>query len=106
MSKIAVDLDGTLAHYDHWRGNEHIGAPIQPMVDQVKEWIEQGHDVEIFTARVSVTSEAPDAAYHISKWLREVGLPDLEITAIKKKEFDAFYDDRAYHVIKNEGIIV
>ena len=23
---IGVDLDGTLAQYDHWRGIEHIGA--------------------------------------------------------------------------------
>ncbi len=27
----AVDLDGTLAFYDEWRGADHIGAPIIPM---------------------------------------------------------------------------
>ena len=24
---IGVDLDGTLAHYDKWRGVEHVGDP-------------------------------------------------------------------------------
>lgn len=29
---LGVDLDGTLAVYDKWRGIEHIGAPIPAMV--------------------------------------------------------------------------
>lgn len=33
---IGVDLDGTLAHYDSWRGVDHIGAPVIPMLDRVK----------------------------------------------------------------------
>jgi len=33
---IGVDLDGTLAKYGEWRGVEHIGEPIPPMVDRVK----------------------------------------------------------------------
>ena len=28
MIYFAVDLDGTLAHYDKWRGIDHIGKPI------------------------------------------------------------------------------
>ena len=28
---IGVDLDGTLAFYDMWRGMEHIGKPIPAM---------------------------------------------------------------------------
>jgi hypothetical protein len=35
---IGVDLDGTLAKYGEWRGVEHIGEPIPPMVDRVKGW--------------------------------------------------------------------
>jgi hypothetical protein len=27
---IGVDLDGTLAHYDGWKGIDHIGEPIKP----------------------------------------------------------------------------
>ena len=50
---IGVDLDGTLAQYDGWKGTEHIGEPIPLMVQRVKDWLEAGHEVRIFTARVS-----------------------------------------------------
>ena len=32
---IAVDLDGTLARYDGWKGIDHIGDPIPLMVSRV-----------------------------------------------------------------------
>jgi len=35
---IGVDLDGTLAVYDGWRGPEHIGPPVPAMVERVKRW--------------------------------------------------------------------
>lgn len=38
----AVDLDGTLAHYDHWRGNDHVGEPIPRMLARVKQWLAEG----------------------------------------------------------------
>lgn len=47
------DLDGTLAVYDHWRGIDHIGQPIKPMVDLVKRMHEEGKIVKILTARVA-----------------------------------------------------
>lgn len=47
------DLDGTLAIYDGWKGIEHIGRPIQPMVDRAKQLHSQGKKVKIFTARVA-----------------------------------------------------
>src|SRR5262245_51201727 len=49
---IGVDLDRTLAHYDHWRGASHIGEPVPKMLERVKRWIDQGIEVRIFTARV------------------------------------------------------
>ncbi|HEV7674386.1 MAG TPA: hypothetical protein VGQ12_07640 [Candidatus Angelobacter sp.] len=49
---IGVDLDGTLAHYAGWKGPEHIGEPIMPMVERVKGWLAEGKTVKIFTARV------------------------------------------------------
>lgn len=39
---IGVDLDGTLAEYDEWRGIDHIGTPIEPMAARVRRWIAQG----------------------------------------------------------------
>ena len=50
---IGVDLDGTLAYYDQWRGALHIGEPIPLMLERVKRWLDEGKDVRIFTARVN-----------------------------------------------------
>lgn len=49
---IGVDLDGTLAQYDGWKGCSHIGEPIPAMLARVKEWLANGVDVRIFTARI------------------------------------------------------
>ena len=34
--KIAIDLDGTLAEYDGWKGIDNIGKPIKGAVEA--EW--------------------------------------------------------------------
>lgn len=105
---IAVDLDGTLAYYDGWKGPEHIGEPIPTMMMRVKTWIEQGNEVVIFTARVSgKDGEANNyATHHIAKWLRKHGLGNLEITCIKRMDFSIIYDDRAIQVETNTGVLL
>ena len=50
---IGVDLDGTLAHYDGWKGVDHIGDPVPKMLMRVLDWRRQGLAVRIFTARVA-----------------------------------------------------
>jgi hypothetical protein len=37
MGWIGVDLDGTLAQYGEFKGRDHIGEPIAPMLDKVKK---------------------------------------------------------------------
>ena len=49
----AFDLDGTLATYDTWKGIDHIGEPVQPMVELVKKMHSEGRRVKILTARVA-----------------------------------------------------
>lgn len=102
---IALDFDGTLAHYDSWSKQQNVvGKPIEPMVRKVKEWLAKGYKVSIFTARVS----QPDAAKNtelIQQFLKENGLPELPITCMKMFYFTHFFDDKAYHVGKNTGII-
>jgi hypothetical protein len=101
---IALDLDGTLAHYDGWRGNDHIGDPVPEMVKKLHQFIADGHTVKLFTARVSGPADEARLADHtISAWLREHNLPALEITCIKHKYFKLFIDDRAIRVVKNTG---
>lgn len=96
---IGVDLDGTLAQYDCWRGVEHVGLPVPIMVRRVKEWIAHGHIVKIFTARAS----APGAIPPIKAWLVEQGLGDLEVTNIKDFAMIELWDDRAVQVVANTG---
>jgi len=93
---LGVDLDGTLAHYDHWRGDEHIGAPIEPMVKQVRKWLREGRDVRLFTAR------KPHPA--IRRWMKEHLGEVLPITNTKDSHTQAIYDDRAVGVVRNEGV--
>ena len=50
---VGVDLDGTLAHYDKWKGADHIGVPVPRMLERVKLWLSEGMDIRIMTARVS-----------------------------------------------------
>jgi hypothetical protein len=48
---IGVDLDGTLAMYNGWVDETHIGEPVPAMALRVRAWLAKGHTVKIFTAR-------------------------------------------------------
>jgi len=100
MGWIGVDLDGTLAHYDEWKGVDHIGGPVPAMLERVKKWVEEGRTVKIFTARAS----APDfdlAVVH--EWLKANGLPELEVTNAKDYAMIECWDDRCIQVEPNTG---
>ena len=114
---IAVDLDGTLAFYDHWRGVEHVGEPIAPMVDRVKAWLAAGKDVRIFTARVDggtvalnmgdkngeAHRDVENVKRHIEAWcLQHIGKV-LPITCQKDYGMIELWDDRCVQVIPNTG---
>ena len=47
------DLDGVLAKYDGWKGIDHIGEPVKPMVELIKQMHDEGKVVKIMTARVA-----------------------------------------------------
>lgn len=106
---IGVDLDGTLAQYRGWEGPAVIGAPILRMVATVKDYLQQGADVRIVTARVhpgdSLQSEI-DAAISrqaIEEWCQaHIGVV-LPITYEKDKGMITVFDDRATEVFRNTG---
>lgn len=102
---IAVDLDGTLAFYDYWRGPEHIGEPISGMVNFVKDLIAEGKTVKIFTARVSDGSDMPVSrkVQIIQDWTEEHVGQRLEVTCVKDWAMEVLYDDRAVQVEINTG---
>lgn len=108
MSKswIGVDLDGTLAFYDGWHGETHIGPPIPLMLARVKAWLAEGKEVRILTARVGRTDpqELSDVTSAIQKWCVEyVGVP-LTVTATKDYSMVELWDDRCVQVIPNTGM--
>lgn len=102
---IGVDLDGTLAYYDHWRGEEHIGEPIPKMASRVRGWLAKDVEVRIFTARATKREDGKDnlAIAAIKAWtLRHFG-QELEVTNVKDYGLIALYDDRAVGVEENTG---
>lgn len=104
---IGVDLDGTLAVYDEWRGLEHIGAPVPDMVDRIWVWLLQGWEVRIFTARVTPAPGADIENFRavLYNWLLDAGLPAHRLPATNVKDFQMveLWDDRAVTVEPNTG---
>jgi hypothetical protein len=100
---IGVDLDSTLAHHEKFEGIETIGEPIGDMVQFVKQLLEQGKQVKIFTSRANIKG----AGKYIATWLKDVAkLPPMEVTATKDAHCIAIYDDIAHRVEKNTGKIL
>jgi hypothetical protein len=96
-----VDLDGTLAEYHGWKSETHIGKPIPKMVDKVKDWLANGEDVKIFTARATIK----EAVKAIEEWcIKHIG-QKLEVTNKKDFAMIDLWDDRAKEVEKNTGEI-
>ena len=101
---IGVDLDGTLAHYNNFEGELMIGAPIEKMVQRVKEWLKQGIEVRILTARVSHPDSDHEAVTQaIHHWcILHIG-KQLRVTCKKDYKMIELWDDRAVQVIPNTG---
>lgn len=104
---IGVDLDGTLARYDKWRGADHVGEPIWGIVQKIKEKLKSGRRIKIFTARVCDPTRNHLVIPPIRNFLGLCGLPrDLEITNVKDFNCIEFWDDRAKQVVPNEGLFL
>lgn len=99
---IAVDLDGTLAVYDKWRGVDHIGEPIPAMVARVRRWLDEGRDVRIFTARV-FGDQGAAARPAIEVWCQKHLGRVLPITNEKDYGMVELWDDRCVQVEPNTG---
>lgn len=107
MGWIGVDLDGTLAEYNGWKGatktgEPTIGKPIMPMVARVLDWCNAGQEVRIFTARAS----EPDMIPPIIEWCKEHLGRELPVTNVKDFGMITLYDDRAIQVEFNTGRLI
>lgn len=112
---IGVDLDGTLARYDGWQGEQHIGDPVPAMADRVRQWLAEGRDVRIFTARVAGDAHwigpvgiaepmgKSAARKYIIDWCYKHFGRALPITCTKDRGMVEIWDDRAVQVVPNTG---
>ena len=124
------DLDGTLAKYDGWKGIDHIGEPVKPMVELMKRLHDAGKVVKIVTARVAPCrledgtvgeqftwltrrpSPDPDAKYtatqYIQDWCEESAQLGFipEIVYQKDHLMLNLFDDRVTQVEPNTGRIL
>lgn len=120
------DLDGTLAKYDGWKGIDHIGEPVKPMVKLMKRMHDEGKVVKIMTARIAphkledgTVGESyitvPDgekgatrnyAHQFINDWCHfNLGFVP-EIVYQKDHLMLELYDDRVKQVVPNKGVLV
>jgi hypothetical protein len=102
---IGVDLDATLATYEGWQGLYRIGEPIPRMVERIKNWLADGWEVRIFTARMAGHDKRDTNLIRecIQTWLEKHGLPKLECTCVKDMAMIELWDDRARQVVPNDG---
>lgn len=105
---VAIDLDGTLAEYEGWRGDDHIGNPRKNAIWALNCFKQNGWEVEIFTNRHKTKP--------IWQWLEKwaPGLVDRinETRATRKDEeptvkghkpkVDLFIDDRSWETFGEE----
>lgn len=107
---VCLDLDGTLAVYDHWRGIEHIGSPIEGAVEFTKQLAEFA-TIVIYTTRCKEylgNAPAPPGAADpdrrpaselaeiVRSWLEKHGFAYDDIYTGQGKPFcHAIIDDRA-----------
>lgn len=104
---IGVDLDGTLAEYNGWEGVDHIGPPVPLMLERVKAWMEEGTEVRIFTARVSVVMDSEEgvkAEKALNAWMMQHIGRLIPVTCCKDFGMIELWDDRAVRVQHNTGL--
>lgn len=128
MGWIGVDLDRTVAKYENWQGYEHIGKPIEPILNMVKTLVKQKQEVRIFTARAYPITQPVHTKFSDDDLKHALSRPELlgamkacnaiidwcelhvgkrlPITCIKDYHMDTLYDDRAIQVMPNRGLVV
>jgi len=89
----AVDLDGTIAQYDGWAGEDSIGDPFPGAIEFLLALKQRGFNIVIFSARAG-TELGINAIW---KWLQVHGLQQMveEVTNVKQYRFSVMIDDRA-----------
>lgn len=106
---VGVDFDRTLSSRTHDSPTMDAGPPVPKMVERVKKWLAQGHNVKIFTARVGTQptdgrwGTAEQQKELIEQWcLKHIGVV-LPVTSQKDGYMLEMWDDAAVAVEENTG---
>jgi hypothetical protein len=86
---LQIDLDGTIARYDGWKGLTHIGEPL-PNARHAMCILSRKYRLVCYTARAS----APEAVEAVEMYLKKHGFPHMIITN-RKDPAHLCIDDRA-----------
>ena len=108
------DFDRSLAYHgpqdkDIKKGyNLGVGAPIDIIVERLKEYLAAGKNCKIFTARVAPHPDVEnfnmaDRSEQLRDWCEAQGLPRLDVVCIKDAYMEEIWDDKSVSIKPNEG---
>jgi hypothetical protein len=101
--RVCLDLDGVLARYEGWNGNDHIGAPLPGAIDY-EHTLANFAEIVIFTSRCSEDAtresgrvvDAGKMRIKVIDWLERYKIPYADVYVGQgKPRAAAFIDDRA-----------
>ena len=105
MKTVAIDFDGTIAHYDGWKGIGHIGTPIDGVRELLLGLKAAGYRIVIHTCRATPDVNGDlvgEAVGYIQEWMGHHQIPYDEIwQGVGKPVACAYIDDRAIGVPRN-----
>ena len=90
---VAVDLDGVLAVYDGWKGENIIGDPM-PGAREFLQKLKKKYDVVIFTSRARNVAWDWVHKHDLAKYVDEINYCPVNIR-FGKPVAVAYVDDRA-----------
>lgn len=100
---IGIDFDRTIAHRQSGQDIYDLGEPVQPMLQFVKSLLAEGYDVRIFTAR---HASNPQTLPLVEAWCEKHIGRKIPITSVKDNQCEAIFDDKAFRVQQNTGVIL
>lgn len=105
MTVLAIDLDGTLIPYSHENYHHlYFPDPVPAMAERVVRWIEEGHEVVIFTSRLAFKNiDRARFELELAVWSKRHFGKELTATCIKEPSFKEIWDDRAVAVEQDTG---
>ena len=92
---VCIDLDGTIAHYEEWKGETHFGKPVEGVQEALKQISYGGWKIIIFTTRANKKLVAEYLQSHSIVFDAINENPDQPLNAVGGKPYaDAYIDDR------------